>query len=183
MATPTPTSKTEDPGNAGRPWPDKSAGAERLRPYDEARITEAEISQGTRLLVTLPDGESVPEGKQDVSRWLTIGLKLYMGTHLEITNDFRTWWVLARVETIAGGRGIGLKALSLRFIVEPQISDREGEQDEEATGSWHYRYSGQFKKFEILAPNGTVRADRIDTEVEAKRRCSEMERNSGVFRR
>jgi len=180
MAVSTP--KTEDPGNPGRAWPDKSAGGGKPRPYDIARIAEAEISQGTRLLLTLPDAEQISEGEQDVERWVTVGPKLNMGTHVEITNDRRTWWVLARVETIAGGRGVGLKGLSLRFIVPPQISDRDGG-EEKATGAWHFRYSGPFKKFEIVAPNGQVRLDGINKESEARLRCAEMERNSGVFRR
>jgi hypothetical protein len=121
-------------------------------------------------------------GEQDVERWAPVGPKLKMRTWVEITNDRRTWWVLARVETIAGGRDLGLKGLSLRFIVPPQISDRDGGQ-ETATGSWHFRYSGPFKRFEIVAPNGQVRLDGINTESAARLRCAEMERIAGVFRR
>ena len=170
MATPQKTSEAA-PAPAAMP-----------RAYDKQRLEEAEHNQGPRLVLTLPGSETVPEGAQDVNRWSVVGPELHLGQHIELQNDDRSWFCLCRVEFILGGRGVGLRELRLRYLVPPQLSEREAEPPV-GNGTWHIHYLGSHRKWAIIHPNGSVRAEGIASETEARNRCIQQEQNSGVYRR
>jgi hypothetical protein len=168
MATPT----TKEVG--------KDEPAVMLRPYEQRRLAEAEHSMGPLRILTLPGAERIDEGPQNATRFGLLGEKLHMGGWLIVTNDAGSFWALMRVEAIHGGAGHHVRALSLRYITPPCTNNKTFEEPV-STGEFYIRYGGSFHKWQVIAPNGQVRQQEINTEAEARLRCDEHRKNAKAF--
>jgi hypothetical protein len=149
---------------------------EKPKPIPESRMVPAAFVHGDLLHVTLFGDERVEEGVQDVERWSHLGPRLAMNQWLEISNDAGSQWRLMRVERVHGSPGSGLRALTLRDIVPPSLTDLADE-PVAAIGDWYVRHGGAHRKWMVISPAGVVRRDGINTEAEAKNLCNQESRN------
>jgi hypothetical protein len=150
--------------------------AAKSKPIPRDRMTPAAFVHGDLLHVTLFGDERLEEGPQDIERWSQVGPDVGMHQWLEVTNDAGSFWALMRVERCHGGRGQGLRALSLRFIFPPTTADLADE-PVTAIGDWYVRHGGAHRKWMVVTPQGVVRRQGLNTEAEARDACNLESRN------
>jgi hypothetical protein len=145
------------------------------RAYEDQRLQEASINQGEMLILVLPGDEVLKEGSQDCSRFSVLGPRMHPGQWLQVTNDAESWFAVMRVSRIFGGRGQSIRGLELHFLFAPQTFDRTLEQPS-ANGEPYARWGGLYFKWQVIAGNGTVKREFIDSEIQAKRGAEELGR-------
>lgn len=119
------------------------------------------------MSVVLEGEQTIEAGEQDAARWQHLGTRLTMYQWLRVTNDAGNMIRYMEVERVHGSPGSGLRALVLRDMWAPMIRDMAVEPIV-STGEWYVRHGGTHRKWMVIQPNGNVRRDGINTEVEAR---------------
>jgi hypothetical protein len=138
-----------------------------VRPIERERITDCSFALGEMQLVTLPGEMTIEPGQQNPVLWDSIAGKLRMHQWVQVSNDAGSFWRVMRVERIHGGSGQGLRLLILKDVVPPQFIDLANEPIV-STGDWEVRHGGPHRRWMVIRPNGTIRAEGLNTEQEAR---------------
>jgi hypothetical protein len=140
---------------------------ETIKPIPEDRMIAASFARGETQLVTLLGNEVIQEGPQSIEKWGNIARRLAVGQHVEVGNDAGSFWAWCRVERLHGSPGGGLRALTLRFIAPPIVSNLE-EEPVVATGDFYVRHLGPHRRWAVINPQGNVHLEGINSEAEAR---------------